>query len=43
MTRRDRELLNKQFRRLNPKPRSNGVLILAIVGVFVAGIVLGGF
>jgi hypothetical protein len=42
MTRRDRELLNKQFRWLTPKPRNNGVLILAIVGVFFGGIVLGG-
>jgi len=42
MTRRDRELLNKQFRWMTPKPRSNGALILAIAGVFLAGILLGG-
>jgi hypothetical protein len=42
MTRRDRELLNKQFRWQNPKSRNNGALILAIAGVFFAGIVLGG-
>jgi len=41
MTRRDRELLNKQFNWLTPKPRNNGVLILAITGVFLAGIALG--
>jgi hypothetical protein len=42
MTRRDRELLDKQFRWQTPKPRNNGVLILALVGVFVAGIALSG-
>jgi len=42
MTRRDRELLNKQFRWLSPNPQNNGVLILAILGVFFAGIALGG-
>lgn len=42
MNRRDRDLLNKQFSWLTPKPRSNGRLILAIVGVFFAGVALGG-
>jgi hypothetical protein len=41
MNRRDRELLDKQFRWLTPKPRNNVSLILAIVGVFLAGTALG--
>jgi len=41
MTRQDRELLNKQLGWATPKPRGNGALVLAILGVFVAGIVLG--
>jgi len=41
MTRRDRELLNKQFGRVTPAPR-NGVLILAVLGVFLAGMAVGG-
>jgi len=42
MNRRDRELLNKQFGRLTPRPRNSGVLVLAILGVFFAGVALGG-
>jgi hypothetical protein len=42
MNRRDQELLNKQFRWLSPSPRSDGVMILAMVTLFFAGIVLGG-
>ena len=42
MTRRDQELLNKQFRWLTTAPRNNSVLILAVVGVFIAGLALGG-
>jgi hypothetical protein len=42
MGQRDRELLAKQLRRLNP-PRSDGVMILAILAVFFAGMALGGF
>jgi len=42
MTRRDQELLNKQLKWQNPSPRNNGLLILALVGVFLAGIALGG-
>ena len=41
MDRRDRELLDKQPRRLVPSPRSY-LLMLAIVGVFLSGIVVGG-
>jgi hypothetical protein len=42
MDQRDQELLDKQLRRLNP-PRSDGVMILAILAVFFAGMALGGF
>ena len=42
MEQRDQELLDKQLRRLNP-PRSDGVMILAILAVFFAGMALGGF
>jgi hypothetical protein len=42
MNQRDQELLDKQLRRLNP-PRSDGVMILAILAVFFAGMALGGF
>jgi hypothetical protein len=41
MDRRDSELLDKQLRRLVPSPRSD-LLMLAIVGVFLSGIVVGG-
>jgi hypothetical protein len=41
MNRRDRELLNKQFRWLTPKSQNYGLFILAVVGVFFAGIALG--
>jgi hypothetical protein len=41
MDRPDRKLLDKQLRRLVPSPRSD-VLMLAIVGVFLSGIVVGG-
>jgi hypothetical protein len=40
MDRRDRELLNKQLRRF--APASDGVLMLAIVSVFLTGIFVGG-
>lgn len=43
MDQRDQELLDKQLRGINPSPRNDGVLILAIVAVFLAGIILGGF
>ena len=42
MNRRDQELLDKQFRRLNTAPRSDGVIIiLTIIAVFLAGIAIG--
>jgi hypothetical protein len=41
MNRRDQELLQKQLHGLTVASRSDGVLMLAVVGVFVAGIALG--
>ncbi len=41
MDRRDQELLNKQFRWLRHSRRNDGVLIMAIAGIFVGGVVLG--
>jgi len=41
MTRRDQELLDRQLRGLHIQPRHDGMMILAIVAVFVAGIFLG--
>lgn len=38
---RDRELLDKQMRRLGPAPRNDGAMILALVAVFLAGMTLG--
>ena len=42
MDRRDRELLNTQMSRFQPAPRRDGVLILGMVGVFIAGLAAGG-
>jgi hypothetical protein len=42
MDRRDRKLLNRQMSRFQPAPRRDGVLILAMVGVFIAGLTAGG-
>jgi hypothetical protein len=42
MDRRDRELLNTQISRFQPAPRRDGVLILGMVGVFIAGLAAGG-
>jgi hypothetical protein len=42
MDQRDEELLHRQLRHLVPSPRSDGVLMLAIAGVFLVGIVVGG-
>jgi hypothetical protein len=41
MDRRDRDLLNKQLGRISPPPRNEGMLILAIVAVFVVGMMAG--
>jgi hypothetical protein len=43
MDQRDKELLDKQLRQLNPSPRSDSVVILAMVAVFLSGMALGGF
>jgi hypothetical protein len=42
MDRRDQELLEKQLRQLNPPPRHDGMAILVLVAVLLAGIALGG-
>ena len=42
MDRRDKELLDRQLQHLVPSPRSDGELMLAIVGVFLIGTVVGG-
>jgi len=43
MNRRDQELLDKQSHGLNITPRSDGIMILAILAVFFTGIAIGGF
>jgi hypothetical protein len=40
MNRRDQELLDKQ---LHVAPRHDGIMMLAIVAVFLGGMALGGF
>ena len=42
MNRHDRELLDRQMSRFQLPPRRDGVLILAMVGVFIAGLTAGG-
>jgi len=42
MDRRDRELLDKQLRAIYPAPRNDGVMIVMIVAMFLAGMSLGG-
>jgi len=43
MDQHDRELLDKQLHGLTPGRRSDGVLLMAILGVFFGGMALGGF
>lgn len=43
MNQRDQELLEKQLGHLAVAPRRDGVLILAVLAVFFAGMTLGGF
>jgi hypothetical protein len=43
MNRRDRELLDKQLHAIHVAPRHDGVMIMAILAMFFAGIALGGF
>jgi len=42
MTRQEQELLQRQLRALHPAPRHDGVMIIAAVALFAAGLVLGG-
>jgi hypothetical protein len=42
MDQRDRELLDKQMRRLQPTPGQAGALIAVVVGVFLVGVTFGG-
>ena len=41
MTPQDQELLQRQLRALQPAPRHDGVMIIAAVALFAAGIALG--
>jgi hypothetical protein len=41
MERRDRELLDKQMRRLTP-PRNDGVIAVMVAVMFLVGVTLGG-
>ena len=41
MNRRDRELLDKQMRRLSP-PRNDGVIAIMLAAMFLVGVALGG-
>jgi len=43
MDQRDQKHLDKQLRGLNPSPRNDGVMVLAVLAVFFAGLTLGGF
>ena len=42
MDRAGQELLDKQFQRFLPPPRRDGLMVLAVVGVFLAGLTVGG-
>jgi hypothetical protein len=42
MNRHDRELLNKQMSHLQPAPRRDGMLMLVMASVFIAGLTAGG-
>jgi hypothetical protein len=42
MDRRDEELLDKQVGRFQPAPRSDGVMIFAVLAVFLVGMSVGG-
>jgi hypothetical protein len=43
MDQRDQDLLDKQLRWPNPYPRNDGVMVLALLAMFFAGMTLGGF
>lgn len=42
MNYRDQQLLDKQLKWMAPTPRHNGLIILMIAGMFLAGVSLGG-
>lgn len=42
MDQRDQELLDKQMRAISPAPRRDGVVIVTVLMVFLAGMTLGG-
>ena len=42
MDQRDLELLDKQMRAINHAPRRDGVVIVAVLMVFLAGMTVGG-
>jgi hypothetical protein len=42
MDERDQELLDKQLRYLGSPPRNDGVMILTIIAIFIAGVTVGG-
>jgi hypothetical protein len=42
MNRHDRELLDRQMSRRQTAPRRDGILILVMTGVFIAGLTAGG-
>jgi hypothetical protein len=42
MDRHDRELLDKQMSHLQPESRREGLLLLALAAVFLAGLTAGG-
>jgi hypothetical protein len=42
MNRHDRDLLERQMSHVQPPPHRDGILILAMVGVFIAGLTVGG-
>jgi hypothetical protein len=43
MNRRDRVLLGKQMKHFQPSPRRDGVMVLILLGLFVAGLTAGSF
>jgi hypothetical protein len=43
MDQRDKELLDKQLRRLQFSPRSDGVMVFPFLAAFFTGMALGGF
>jgi hypothetical protein len=42
MNRRDQELLNRQMRRFQPPLRRDGLIVVALVAAFLAGMTAGG-